>query len=53
MLPAFLNTYERAVALVGPTPELRCNHAHALHMYEPRLPEALTNSTASSRKARR
>ena len=42
MLPAFLQTYERAVALVGPTPELRCNHAHAIHMYERRLPEALS-----------
>ena len=41
MLPAFLHAYERAVALVGPTPELRCNHAHAIHMYERRLPEAL------------
>jgi DNA-binding winged helix-turn-helix (wHTH) protein len=41
MLPAFLNAYERAVALVGPTPELRCNYAHAIHMYERRLPEAL------------
>ena len=42
MLPAFLNAYERAVALVGPTPDLRCNHAHAIHMYERRLTEALT-----------
>jgi DNA-binding winged helix-turn-helix (wHTH) protein len=41
MLPAFLLAYERAVALVGATPELRCNHAHAIHMYERRLPEAL------------
>jgi DNA-binding winged helix-turn-helix (wHTH) protein len=41
MLPAFLQAYERAVALVGPTPELRCNHAHAIHMYQRRLPEAL------------
>jgi DNA-binding winged helix-turn-helix (wHTH) protein len=41
MLPAFLQAYDRAVALVGPTPELRCNHAHAIHMYERRLPEAL------------
>jgi DNA-binding winged helix-turn-helix (wHTH) protein/Flp pilus assembly protein TadD len=42
MLPAFLQAYERAVALVGQTPELRCNHAHAIHMYERRLPEALS-----------
>src|SRR6185436_19386728 len=41
MLPAFLNAYERAMALVGRTPELRCNYAHAIHMYERRLPEAL------------
>ena len=41
MLPAFLQAYERAVALVGLTPDLRCNHAHAVHMYERRLPEAL------------
>jgi DNA-binding winged helix-turn-helix (wHTH) protein len=41
MLPAFLNAYERAVALVGRTPDLRCNYAHAIHMYERRLPEAL------------
>jgi tetratricopeptide (TPR) repeat protein len=41
MFPAFLQAYERAVALVGPTPELRCNHAHAIHMYARRLPEAL------------
>ena len=41
MLPAFLQAYERAVALVGRTPELRCNYAHAIHMYQRRLPEAL------------
>ena len=41
MLPAFMQAYERAVALVGATPELRCNHAHAMHMYARRLPEAL------------
>jgi tetratricopeptide (TPR) repeat protein len=41
MLPAFLSSYERAVALVGRTPELRCNYAHAIHMYERCLPEAL------------
>lgn len=41
MLPAFLSAYERAVGLVGRTPELRCNYAHAIHMYERRLPDAL------------
>ena len=41
MFEAFLRAYESAVALVGPTPELRCNHAHAIHMYQRRLPEAL------------
>jgi DNA-binding winged helix-turn-helix (wHTH) protein len=41
MLPAFLNAYDRAVGLVGRTPALRCNYAHAIHMYERRLPEAL------------
>jgi len=41
MLPSFLFAYERAVALVGRTPELRCYYAHAIHMYERRLPDAL------------
>lgn len=40
-LPAFLKAYERALALVGPTPAMRCNYAHAIHMYQRRLPEAL------------
>ena len=38
--PHFRAAHERAVALVGMTPELRCNHAHALHLYESRLDEA-------------
>jgi DNA-binding winged helix-turn-helix (wHTH) protein len=42
MFPAFLQAYERAVSLVGATPELRCNHAHAIHMYGRLLPEAMT-----------
>lgn len=46
MLPAFLQAYDRAVALVGRTPALRCNHAHAMHMYERRLPEALAEFDA-------
>jgi tetratricopeptide (TPR) repeat protein len=41
MLQAFHTAYESAVALVGATPELRCNHAHAIHMYERRFAEAL------------
>src|SRR4029079_5851622 len=38
--PRFLEAHERAVALLGLTPELRCNQAHALHLYECRLDEA-------------
>ena len=41
MFPAFLDAHERAVALVGCTPEIRCNFAHAIHMYQRRLGEAL------------
>jgi len=41
MFQAFLTAHERAVALVGCTPELRCNFAHAIHMYQRRLDEAL------------
>jgi DNA-binding winged helix-turn-helix (wHTH) protein len=41
MFQAFLGAYQRAVSLVGPTPDLRCNHAHAIHMYQRRLDEAL------------
>lgn len=41
MFHAFLDVHERAVALVGCTPELRCNFAHAIHMYQRRLDEAL------------
>jgi len=36
----FLAAHERAVALGGLTPDLRCNRAHGLHMFEHRLPEA-------------
>jgi DNA-binding winged helix-turn-helix (wHTH) protein len=42
MFPAFLTEHERAVALVGMTPTLRCNYAHAIHMYQRRLDEALS-----------
>lgn len=41
MLDAFMASYERAVALVGPRPELRCNYAHAIHMYQRRVDEAI------------
>ena len=38
--PEFLDAHQRAVALGGLTPRLRCNRAHGLHMFERRLPEA-------------
>jgi tetratricopeptide (TPR) repeat protein len=41
MFDAFLVAHERAVALVGMTPTLRVNYAHAIHMYQRRLDEAL------------
>jgi DNA-binding winged helix-turn-helix (wHTH) protein len=40
MYPRFLDAHQKAVALVGLTPELRCNQAHALHLYKRRLDEA-------------
>lgn len=40
MYPRFLEAHERAVALVGLTPELRCNQAHARHLYLRCLDEA-------------
>jgi tetratricopeptide (TPR) repeat protein len=40
MYPRFLEAHERAVALVGLTPELQCNHAHALHLYRRQLDQA-------------
>lgn len=40
MYPAFLDAHEKAVARGGLTPELRCNRAHGLHMFEGRLAEA-------------
>lgn len=36
----FLDAYNRAVALVGPTPELRTHRAHALHIFEREYAEA-------------
>ena len=41
MYERFLSAHARAEALVGLTPELRCNRAHGWHMFERRLPEAL------------
>jgi DNA-binding winged helix-turn-helix (wHTH) protein len=38
--PGFLAAHERAVALGGLTPQLRCNRAHGLHMFERRFAEA-------------
>jgi DNA-binding winged helix-turn-helix (wHTH) protein/tetratricopeptide (TPR) repeat protein len=38
--PRFKENHRRAVDLVGLTPELRCNYAHGLHLYERRLDEA-------------
>jgi tetratricopeptide (TPR) repeat protein len=38
----FLDAHERAVALGGLTPQLRCNRAHGLHMFERRFAEAET-----------
>jgi DNA-binding winged helix-turn-helix (wHTH) protein/tetratricopeptide (TPR) repeat protein len=40
MYKGFLDAHERAVALGGLTPQLRCNRAHGLHMFERRLAEA-------------
>jgi tetratricopeptide (TPR) repeat protein len=38
--PRFQEALRRAVDLVGLTPELRCDYAHGLHLYERRLDEA-------------
>jgi DNA-binding winged helix-turn-helix (wHTH) protein/tetratricopeptide (TPR) repeat protein len=38
--PEFLDAHNRAVALGGMTPQLRCNRAHGLHMFERRYDEA-------------
>lgn len=40
MYKGFLEAHERAVSLVGLTPELRANRAAGLHMFERRLTEA-------------
>jgi DNA-binding winged helix-turn-helix (wHTH) protein len=38
--PKFLEAHERAVDAGGLRPELRCNRAHGLHMFEHRLEDA-------------
>jgi len=38
--PGFLAAHARAVELAGVTPELRCNRAHGMHMFERRHDEA-------------
>ena len=40
MYRGFLDAHHRAVALGGLTPELRCNRAHGLHLFERRFEEA-------------
>jgi DNA-binding winged helix-turn-helix (wHTH) protein/Flp pilus assembly protein TadD len=40
MYPRFLEAHQHAVDLVGLTPELRCNYAHATHFYRRDLDEA-------------
>jgi DNA-binding winged helix-turn-helix (wHTH) protein len=40
MYTGFLEAHERAVALGGLTPQLRCNRAHGLHRFERRFHEA-------------
>jgi DNA-binding winged helix-turn-helix (wHTH) protein/predicted Zn-dependent protease len=40
MYPAFLAAHQRAVSLGGLTPELRCNRAHGLHLFERQFDEA-------------
>jgi DNA-binding winged helix-turn-helix (wHTH) protein/Flp pilus assembly protein TadD len=40
MYAGFLDAHERAVALGGLSPEMRCNRAHGLHLFERRLDEA-------------
>ncbi len=48
--PEFLCAFERAVALGGMTADLHGLHAHALHMFERRLPEAETEFLESLRE---
>lgn len=40
--PAFLDAHQHAVGVGGLRPELRCNRAHGLHMFERRHAEAET-----------
>jgi len=48
--PEFLRAFERAVERGGLTPDLRGVRAHALHMYERRLPEAESEYRESLRE---
>jgi tetratricopeptide (TPR) repeat protein len=50
MYKGFLAAHERAVALGGLTPQLRCNRAHGLHMFERRFPEAETEFAQTLRE---
>jgi DNA-binding winged helix-turn-helix (wHTH) protein len=40
MYQSFLQAHDRAIAIGGLTPELRCNRAQGLHMFERRFAEA-------------
>ena len=50
MYTRFLAAHERAESLGGPTPELRINRAHGLHMCERRLVEAEVELLATLRE---
>jgi DNA-binding winged helix-turn-helix (wHTH) protein len=40
MYPQFIAAHDRAVSLGGLTPELRCNRAHGLHLFERQFEDA-------------
>jgi DNA-binding winged helix-turn-helix (wHTH) protein len=46
--PKFLDAHEQAVASGGMTGELRCNRAHALHLFERNLAEAESEFTRAA-----
>jgi tetratricopeptide (TPR) repeat protein len=48
--PEFLEAHERAVDAGGLRPELRCNRAHGLHMFEHRLEDAEAEFTQTIRE---
>jgi len=48
--PEFLEAHERAVDAGGLRPELRCNRAHGLHMFEHRLGDAEAEFTQTIRE---